>query len=295
DPVKIRASFGAALYPQDAFTVDNLMKFSSHTMFEVKNSNRGALMRFSAVTYQKKANLFDRQEKLNQLIDEKHIRFVFQPIFRLEDRSLYGYEALMRPCTEDFSGPLDILALAEAQSKLSQIETVTFELIFAWIAGNLPKLKDLRIFFNTISTQYMTRDKLLGIHPQYEEICKYIVFEVLENTADSETFLREINAFRQQMDVKVAIDDYGCGYSNDLRLISVSPNIVKIDRFFIKEIHNDHDRQQLLQKIILYCKAKGIETLAEGVETLEELETSVQLGFTYAQGYYLGMPGEFPA
>ncbi|MDR1615879.1 MAG: EAL domain-containing protein, partial [Syntrophomonadaceae bacterium] len=290
DLVKIRASFGVALYPQDAITVDNLLKFAGHTMFEVKSSNRGSFMRFSAATYQKKANLFDRQEKLNQLIDGKQIKFAFQPIFRLDNCSLYGYEALMRSCTDSFSGPLDILALAEAQSKLNQLEKVTFEVMFDWLGNHLSQLEHLKIFFNTISTQYMALDKLEKIHPRYKELCKYIVFEVLENTAGSENFVREINAFRQQFDAMVAIDDYGCGYSNDLRLISVAPDIVKIDRFLIKGIDSDKDKRQLLQKIVGYCKAKGIATLAEGIETPEELQAVIQLGFVYAQGYYLGLP-----
>lgn len=292
ESVKIRMSFGYALYPQDAMTADSLLKYSSHTMFEVKKNNRGTIQRFSKEFYQKKAYYFDRQEKLSQLIDERQLRFVFQPIYRLDDFSIYGYEALMRPTTNDFSGPLDILILAEAQSKLGQIEQLTFELIFELIYRNLEHLGDLKIFFNTISTKYLNREQLGSIHPHYEEICRHMVFEVLENTASDETFLQNIREFRQQIDALVAIDDYGCGYSNDLRLMSIAPDIVKIDKVFIQEIDKDPDKQHLLSKIITYCKAKDIHVLAEGIETAEELESVISLGCLYGQGYYLGRPQE---
>ena len=295
ESVKIRMSFGYALYPQDALTADSLLKYASHTMFEVKKSNRGTIQRFSKEFYQKKSYYFDRQEKLSQLIDERQLRFVFQPIYQLDDFSIYGYEALMRPTTNDFSGPLDILLLAEAQSKLGQIEQLTFELIFDLLYRNLEQLGDLKIFFNTISTKYLNREQLGSIHPHYEEICRHMVFEVLENTASDETFLQNIREFRQQIDALVAIDDYGCGYSNDLRLMSIAPDIVKIDKIFIQEIDKDPDKQHLLSKIITYCKAKDIHVLAEGIETAEELESVISLGCLYGQGYFLGRPQEVGA
>ncbi len=290
EKVKLRSSFGLALYPQDAVTVETLLKYAGHTMFEVKKSNRGGFMRFDPSTYREKANTFDRQEKLNQLLDEKQLYFVFQPIFRLQDKSIYAYEALMRPGTESFSSPLEILTLAAEQSKLKQIEKITFELLFDWMGENISRLGVRKIFFNTITTEYMRREELQKLHPKYESFCEHLVFEVLESTAGSESFVREIEAFRQEMGVKVAIDDYGAGYSNDIRLIRIAPDIVKIDQFLISGIDRDKDKEKLLQKMVSYCNAKKIETLAEGVERVEELEAVRRLGFTYAQGFYLGMP-----
>lgn len=290
DTVKIRASYGVAFYPQDAPTVDNLVKFASHTMFEVKKINRGTLLRFNADVYRTKVNMFDRQEKLNRLIDERLIRFAFQPIVRLADASLFGYEALMRPTSGDFTGPLDVLSLAEAQSKIYQLEALTYEMIFEWINDNAGWLDTRRIFFNSASTHYFNAEELRKLHPEYEKICQHIVFEVLESAAVGENFTYAIRNFRNELPALIAIDDYGCGYSNDLRLISLAPDIVKIDRFFIKGLDANPDKQQLLTKIIGYCRSKSIDTLAEGIETRGELETVVRLGFTYAQGFYLGMP-----
>lgn len=138
--VRIRASLGVAVYPSDAMTGDVLMNYASHAMFEVQNFNRGTLMRFNPEIYRAKANILSRQERLDELLEGQLIRFAFQPIVSLKDGSIYGYEALMRSTTPHFASPLDMLQLAEAQSKLPQLEHLTFRMIFDWMDKHLASL-----------------------------------------------------------------------------------------------------------------------------------------------------------
>jgi diguanylate cyclase (GGDEF)-like protein len=289
--VKIRVSCGMALYPHDAITSDILMSYANHAMFETHNLNRGTLMRFSFDKYRAKTDFLSRQERLDELIEGKLIHFVFQPIVSLRDTKIIGYEALMRSKTTVFASPLDILSLAEAQSKLRQLERVTFEVIFEWIYNNIKLLENIKIFFNTISTEYLDIAKLREIHPHYAMISKNMVFEILENTPIENTLLERVYDFKKQLATSIAIDDFGSGHSNALRLLSSSPDILKIDRFFIHNIHSaPASKRELLSNILVYCRAKGIQTLAEGVETYEELASVVHMGFDYAQGFYLGRP-----
>ena len=287
---KIRASYGVSFYPDDSMSVDTLLKYASYAMFEVKNYSKGELLRFNNESYLQKANLYEKQEKLSHLIDEKLIRFAFQPIVSLDDGTIFGYEALMRPLMEDFSSPLEILRLAEAQSKLHQIERLTFEVLFDWLAHNVGRLRGAKIFFNTLSSRFLNESAMLGLHPNAAELCRHIVFEVLESASEESEFSDAISAFRTRFDCLVAIDDYGCGYSNDMRLISLAPNIVKIDRFFIRDVHRNRDKQHLLHNILSFCSSKGIDALAEGVETFEELQKVIDLGFRYVQGFYVAEP-----
>ena len=291
EEVKIRVSCGAALYPHDAVTSDMLMSYASHAMFEVHSLNRGTIMRFSREIYRTKTDLLNRQERLEELIEEKHIHFAFQPVVSLREAKIFGYEALMRPKTDVFTGPLDILSLAESQSKLLQLERVTFEVIFEWIFDNIKLLGDIKIFFNTISVEYLAAAELQKIHPHYRMISKSMVFEILENSAIESSQLQRINDFKKELPTLIAIDDYGCGHSNVLRLINITPDILKIDRFFINGIHNAPiSKKELLVNILDYCRAKNILTLAEGVETYEELASVARMGFDYAQGFYFGQP-----
>jgi EAL domain-containing protein (putative c-di-GMP-specific phosphodiesterase class I) len=291
ETVKIRASCGIAFYPHDATTSDVLMNYASQAMFEARSLDRGTIMRFKPEIYREKASLLSRQERLNELIEEKLIEFAFQPIVRLRDAEIIGYEALMRPKTADFPGPLDVLSMAEAQSKLLQLERVTFELIFDWVSRNSDRLEGKKIFFNTISTQYLDAAELKTIYPMYESISESMVFEILETTVIENALLQKISNFRNELPALIAIDDFGCGHSNALRLMNIAPDILKIDRFFILSIHNAPvTKKEFLSNILAYCRANGILTLAEGVETSDELAGVIGMGFDYAQGYYLGRP-----
>jgi len=296
EEVRIKTSCGVALYPHDAATSDDLMSYAHHAMFEVRGLNRGTMMRFSPEIYRTKTALLSRQEKLDELIEGKQIRFVFQPIINLRDAQIVGYEALMRPTTDVFTDPLDVLSLAEAQSKLRQIEKVTFDVIFEWIFNNTKLLRDKKIFFNTISTQYLDIAELRNIHPQYETISKSMVFEIMETAIIESNLLEKLNDFRKELFTPIAIDDFGRGHSNALRLISISPDILKIDRFFISALHNaPATKKELLSNILAYCRAKKILTLAEGIEVQEELASVMRMDFDYAQGYYLGRPAPYLA
>lgn len=288
--IKIRMSFGVSFYPQDTADADDLFKYASYTMFQVKNKNRGTFMRFSSELYRNKANTFERLEKLSRLLDEKLLRFAFQPVVKLADMSVIGYEALMRPIPTGFSGPLDLLSLAEEQSKLYQLEKITYEIIFDVIFRHLSRLEGKRIFFNTISTSFLEDQVLEKIHPRYTDICRHLTIEVLESTIDVEKHVCKIDSFRDRRGSLIALDDYGSGYSTDLRLLSMKPDIVKIDRLFINGIEDNIDKQHALFRIISYCNGKGICSLAEGIETESQLQMVNSMGFTYGQGYYLGRP-----
>jgi diguanylate cyclase (GGDEF)-like protein len=296
EEVSIRTSCGVALYPHDAVTSDVLMSYAGHAMFEVRNLNRGTMMRFSPEIYRTKTNLNSWQDKLDELIEGKLIRFAFQPIVNLQSAQIFGYEALMRPKTDIFTDPLDVLSLAESASKLRQIEKLTFEVLFEWIYDNIELLKDKKIFFNTISEHYLDIAELRNIHPQYETISTYLVFEIMETAAIEGNLLEKIHNFRKELSSLFAIDDFGRGHLNALRLMSISPDMLKIDRFFIGSIQNaPATKKELLSNILAYCRAKEIQTVAEGVETREELAGVISMGFDFAQGYYLGRPEPYLA
>ena len=289
--VRIRASLGVAVYPSDAMTGDVLMNYASHAMFEVQNFNRGTLMRFNPEIYRAKANILSRQERLDELLEGQLIRFAFQPIVSLKDGSIYGYEALMRSTTPHFASPLDMLQLAEAQSKLPQLEHLTFRMIFDWMDKHLASLGRKKIFFNAISAQYLDVNELRSLHPCYEEISQNMVFEIIETATSEDGLARKIRELRAEVAAFIAIDDFGCAHSNALRLLNISPEILKIDSFFIRSIHKaPASKREFLSNILVYCRSKGILTVAEGVETHEELASVIALGFDLAQGFYLARP-----
>jgi len=290
ESITILTSKGVAVYPDDTEDVFELIKYSTHAMYQVKHSDRGSIGRFDNAIYQRNAELYTKLEALTRLIDNRAIRFAFQPIVDLSNGSIFGYEALMRPTTKDFSSPLEILKTAEIYAKLPQIEQLTYEVIFQWISEHISEIDGKMIFFNTVSADYFTPDKLRSVHSEYRKCIPHMIFEILESAADENAFAGKIESLRRSLGLKVAIDDYGAGYSNDFRLLNLAPNILKVDRFFIHNIDTDEDKQMIMSNLISFCAAKGIKMLAEGVETKEELAAVCRLGFDYAQGFYLGKP-----
>ena len=119
-----------------------------------------------------------------------------------------------------------------------------------------------------------------------------MVFEIIETATSEDGLTRKIRELRSQVAAFIAIDDFGCAHSNALRLLNISPEILKIDSFFIRSIHKaSASKREFLSNILVYCRSKGILTVAEGVETHEELATVIALGFDLAQGFYLARPG----
>jgi diguanylate cyclase (GGDEF)-like protein len=287
---KFRASIGVALYPDDTRFVDELIKYSAYAMYEVKRTNRGSIARFDSEVYSKSKDFLNRQAALDLLLDERQIRFAFQPVVDMKDGSVFGYEALMRSKLPEFPSPLDILNMAESQAKLFPLEKLTFEALFAWMGEHYRDLGGKKMFFNIISDHFLSETEMTYIHPDYKEIIPHLVFEILESSTEDGNLTESISAFRNEFDVMIALDDYGIGHSNDYRLLNLDTDIVKIDRFLVADIHLNEDKRIMMENVAAFCYSKDIKILVEGVEKPEELQVCMQLGVDYAQGFYFAKP-----
>ncbi|MGD9560306.1 MAG: EAL domain-containing protein, partial [Oscillospiraceae bacterium] len=133
-------------------------------------------------------------------------------------------------------------------------------------------------------------EDLLFISRCYPHLFSNIVIEITEAESDSpEKFQRKLG-FIKEHGMQLAIDDFGSGYSNELRILSMNPDIIKVDMALIQGIHENQDQQQLVANLISFCHPRGIRLIAEGVETSEDLAAIIRLGVDYVQGYYTGRP-----
>ena len=124
----------------------------------------------------------------------------------------------------------------------------------------------------------------------YGELLEKTVIEIVE---DSDAAPETIELIRRRLaftHAQLAIDDYGTGYSNSSNLLKYKPDYVKIDRSLIADIHNDLKKQQLVTQIIEFCRDNQLQSLAEGVETSQEMKTVIRLGVDLIQGYYTSKP-----
>lgn len=290
--VPLRVSAGVAWYPEDADDFDTLFNYADFAMYTVKHSVKGNIMEFDKSSYTNNSYMLAGREELNQLFEMQDVNFAFQPIV---DRSglIYGYELLMRPQLKNLKGINEVLNLSREQSKLPQMEELTWRAGFKAIDRHVRKgnIGDQEYFFmNSIASVSLTRAQIKNLENDYGAYLSRVVMELTESEPMDRNCLDvKLSAIRRWNGM-VAIDDFGSGYNGENALLELTPDIVKIDMNLIQNIDQDPNRQAIVKHLISYAKNNGVKVLAEGVERAEELKLLMEYGIDYFQGYYIARP-----
>ena len=219
------------------------------------------------------------------------INFAFQPIFEIVTGNIYGYEALMRPAPYT---PMEVIAEYAHQKRLNEIEEfTTYYAAKQFLENKLPG----KLFLNSFPSAFVSDEMMVKVHELAKQSFKgRLVIEMLEYTEfDSHAHYKKTSQFEKSKTGQLlAIDDYGTGKNIDEECINFyNPDIVKIDRALISNIHTNVTNQKALIDICNYLEKKGIIILAEGVETQEEYDYLKKYPIKLMQGYFLGKPQIF--
>ena len=229
-------------------------------------------------------------ELVNEILDNNLFTYHFQPIVSAVDGSIYSYEALMRTTTRKKLSPLVVLKYAGMQDRFSAVESDTFNNVLDIIKEKKDIIGNAKIFINSIPGVRV--DDFDLITNKLKENHESVVVELTEESELDDDNLERLKNFFASIDIEVAVDDYGTGYSNISNLLRYLPNYVKIDRSLLSEIQNKPQKQHFVREIIDFCHSNNIKALAEGVETAEELRMVIHLGADLIQGFYTGRPSE---
>lgn len=291
---KVRASAGVAWYPDDSGSYAELMKYADFAMYKVKRTTKGEFEEFDRGSYDRESFLLRDKEELNRLIDGRMVDYHFQPIVSADTGEIFAYEALMRSRVAALKSPFEVLAMARSESKLYQIERLTwFEAMYSFRQfSDIPET--VRVFINSIANQVMSPADIAEFEREFEEWLPRIVIELTEEEKPTEQFVAVKKECARRWGAAVALDDYGSGYSGDGVLLALSPRYVKLDMSIVRGIDTDSDRRKILTNMVSYASGRRIKVIAEGVETRGELETLIKSGVDYLQGYYIGMPSSTP-
>lgn len=288
--MKIRVSAGIAWYPRDAVVLSELAKFADFAMYNVKHSQKGAIQDFNRALYTDSGFLVDGQEQLNRLIEEQLVDYAMQPVLEVATGSVFGYELLMRPQVPAFRTPIEVLRIAHAQSKLHEIERLTwFKGMESFVrqAARGAAAPGTRVLINSIANQRLTAADTAVFVRQYAPYLSRIVLEITEGDPLNERYTAHKAEIIKKSGGLVAIDDFGSGYSSESVLLSVKPDLVKLDISLVRDIDHDPAKQLILDNMIKYARMAGGRVLAEGVETKAEMITLVSAGVDYLQGFYV--------
>lgn len=290
---RVRVSGGIAWYPDDAEVCEDLVRYADYAMYTIKHTVKGSMQEFDKQSYLDNAFILNGQEALGRLIDQQLVQYALQPILSVETGEIFGYEMLMRPMTSELSSPVDVLRIAQAESKLYHIERMTWFKALETFSALLEQGKvanDAHVFINSIGSQIMEASDIEKLEEQYGTLLNRVVIEIVESEPSSKGYLGQKIEIARRWHAQLAIDDYGTGYNSEASLIFMSPDLVKLDMSIVRDIDQDANRQNLLEGLIGYARKRGVKILAEGVETQGEMRTLVQYGVDYLQGYYIGMP-----
>ncbi len=227
---------------------------------------------------------------LSQTLESLYM--AYQPIVG-RDGVTFGYEALMRSSEPTLPHPGAVLSAAERLGRLSDVGRRTRELV----AADLARIPDGTVCFvnlhpSDLGDPALLADRaLLGVHG------RLVVFEVTEReTLDHLPDPRSLVAALRKLGCRVAVDDLGAGYAGLTSFAQLEPDIVKIDMSLVRGVDRDRRQAHILGRIVQLCHDLGVQVVAEGVETVAELEELVRLGCDLFQGFLLAQPAAgFPA
>jgi len=251
----------------------------------------------SAKPLQRYINLFDDQDFFD-IVNNESLTSYFQPIVDIKTNTIYGYETLARGVKEDGS-----LMYPDVLFEKSKRNDLNFKLDRLCRESSLKtaatKKVHQKVFINFIPTSIYDPEFCLSSTVKWANQLEFdpsqIVFEVVETElVKDQKHLKKILEYYREKGFKIALDDVGEGYSSLNMLIELKPDIIKIDRNIISGIDKDELKQSVYKALYTLAKEHDIIVLAEGVETLYELEMVQSIGVDLVQGYYFAKPSAEP-
>ncbi|MBR6385716.1 MAG: bifunctional diguanylate cyclase/phosphodiesterase [Ruminococcus sp.] len=292
----ISASFGYAVFPDDAKTSDNICSYANASMCEVKRLNSSNhIMRFTKDMLKVERTL-EIERKLRTALEEDTVYYNLQPQFDLSHK-LRGFEALAR--MKDSEGnniyPNEFIPVAEKVGLVDKVDGTVFRKSAIFIGELIRRTgADITLSVNVSVRHLMKNDfldevdevmKISGLPKENLEI--EITESIMIDSADKA--LKCIEKLHE-MGIKIAIDDFGTGYSSLSYLNKFPANLLKIDKSFIDKMNISDSSKQYVAAIISIGHIMGFDVISEGVEEQEQLETLREIGCDFIQGYIWGKP-----
>lgn len=295
--VYIGFSIGIAIYPNDGADAETLLKNADAAMYRAKGRGRNQYQFYTPDMNVRGQELLALETGLRRALSRNEFQLYYQPQMTINSGRIVGFEALLRWQHPDkgLISPANFVPLLE--------ETGLIVPVGAWVlraacahyrkcceAGQMP----FRVSVNMSTRQFgdqalveMVRQILVEekMPPEHLEI------EITESTAMQDVQMAgEILAALDALGVRLAIDDFGTGYSSLAYLKRFPLDVLKIDRTFVQDLHHDGNVQAIVEASISLGHKLGLEVVAEGVETVEQLRFLHTHHCDMIQGYYLSRP-----
>ncbi|WP_051222137.1 sensor domain-containing protein [Neptunomonas japonica] len=294
--LKTNTSVGIVLCDSDD-TADELISRADVALYRAKEQGRGRFVFYQAEMTERVQKEAELAHMLSSARFLQQLYMVYQPQFDCENGALVGFEALLRweHPEQGLISPLTFIPVAEKRGMIDDIgiwvaQHVCLEvgrwledgLAFGTVSFNISPVQ-LRSEAGVECLLSLLKSSGIPLHHFEVEITESACMDASDNTIELlESYVNQ--------GLKIAIDDFGTGYSSMVTLRKLSACRLKIDRSFIRDmLHNTND-EMIVKATIALAQSLGLEVVAEGVESKEQLAVLKNQGCDFAQGYFLGFP-----
>ncbi len=296
ESVSVSASIGIARAGEGYRGTDQLMEHAELAMYRGKENGRNRIETFDAGMRAQSRRRVDIERALRLALDNDELTVVYQPIFNTQEGALVAFEALVRWTSAELGvvGPAEFIPLAEQTGLIAAVGERVLDIACrdaaSWramahfpiglhvnVSGPQLGASNFVNFLARVSKHHRIDPSTLTL-----ELTESVLLENPERAAMRFMALHELG-------VRVAVDDFGVGYSSTASLRRFMIDVLKVDRQFVAGIAQSPEGQRVLQEILVTAGA-DYQIIAEGVEQPEELVSLRELGFQLAQGYLLAAP-----
>ncbi|WP_439407322.1 PAS-domain containing protein [Bradyrhizobium sp. DASA03076] len=290
--IHVGVSVGIAIAPDHGLDADELMKCADLALYQAKAKGRGAYQLFEPRMEEEARSRHALEHDLRGALEDNQFHLVFQPQVRLDSSELTGFEALLRwkHPSRGLVSPAEFIPIAEENGLIVPIG----EWVLRTACATAASWPEVIVAVNLSPVQFHSRGLVAmvtnalaeaGLPPQRLEL------EVTETALldDSEATIGMLHQLRA-LGVRVSLDDFGVGYSSLSYLRKFPFDRIKIDRSFVGTLGESPESVAIVRTIASLGSVLGVETTAEGVETIEQLDFVRECGCTAVQGYYFGKP-----
>jgi len=292
--VHVTVSIGCVLFPDGSATAHDIMAKAEIALQDAKQAGRNCYSRYRQSEEQREGR---RQnvatvEKVQKALNEDRLVFAFQPIVEAESREPAYYECLLRMLDGD--GTVvpagQFMPVVEQLGLIRQVDHYALDMAISELAAN----PDVSLAVNVSGLTASDRSgvRLLAARLRAgPDIAERLIVEITETVAlrdfdESAHFVETV----RELGCKVALDDFGAGYTSFRHLKALDVDIVKIDGSFVRDVASNIDNQLFIKTLLGLAQGLKLDTVAECVETAEEAEILSHHGVNYLQGWHFGRP-----